>query len=55
MSYIIPVGYIIVVGDYIFGWILLFICSLVLHLLIRKPILDWVGKKDKGQRREGKP
>jgi len=34
---------------YISGWIMLFLCSYVLHLLIREPILNWAAKKDKGQ------
>ena len=35
----------------IFGWVMLFLWSYVLHLLIREPILNWVAKKE--QRREG--
>ncbi len=39
------VAYLYTPGTYIFGWITLFICSLVLHLLIRKPILYWLDKR----------
>jgi hypothetical protein len=35
--------------NFIWGGITLFLCSLTLHLLIRKPILNWVEKMTKGK------